>query len=113
MLSSRPRLRSPSSRGHSTTRRVSATTARSTYDTRVKSQSQTPPDPDPRRPRRLEPVYLTLAIVTYTIAVICLLLPIGRLLRGMPIKTEVFPAAGLFALAGTGLLVISVGRARR
>jgi len=68
---------------------------------------------EPRRPRRLEPVYLTLAIVTYGIALICLLLPVGRHLRGMPIRTEVFPAAGLFVLAGTGLLVMSIGRARR
>jgi hypothetical protein len=69
--------------------------------------------PVPRRPRRLERLYLVLAVVTYGIALICLMLALGRYARGMPIKTEVFPAAALFALAGTGLLFLSVGRARR
>ena len=69
--------------------------------------------PTPRRPRRLERLYLALAVVTYGIALICLMLALGRYARGMPIKTEVFPAAALFTLAGTGLLVLSVGRARR
>lgn len=61
----------------------------------------------------MERLYFALAIVTYAIALVCLLLAVGRYLRGMPIKPEVFPAAALFAVAGSGLLFISTRRARR
>ena len=47
------------------------------------------------------------------VPLVCLLLAVGRYLRGMPIKPEVFPAAALFAVAGSGLLFISTRRARR
>jgi hypothetical protein len=78
-----------------------------------RASDDAPEQAEPRPPRRIERLYLALAIVTYGIALICVLLAVGRHLRGMPIRPEVFPAAALFALAGTGLLFISTHRARR
>ena len=69
--------------------------------------------PAPRKPRRVERVYLPLAIVTFAIGLVATGLGVTRWLLGFQVRPEVFPAALLFAVAGSGLLFLSIRRARR